>query len=183
MSGAQRLVAAAALVVAAALFDPVAVQARAPTPPPRVDAKAHPELASLQAWLEGGTDAARQCALSGGLFQEANGLYRQTRSEPETVAAMMRVHGDALAAADRKRLQVVVETVAAMAAGLVALDRDSAAIAYARMCMSRAQDPGKAPTGAALGRQYEGALACSRKGQAGSLERKECVAVAFGARG
>ena len=26
------------------------------------------------------------------------------------------------------------------------------------------------------------ALACSRKGQAGSLERKECVAVAFGGR-
>ena len=182
MSGAERLVAAAALVVAAALSDPVAAQARAPTPPPRVDAKAHPELASLQGWLEGGTDAARQCALSGGLFQEANGLYRQTRSEPETVAAMMRVHGDALAAADRKRLQVVVETVAAMAAGLVELDRDSAAIAYARMCMSRAQDPGKAPTSTALGKQYEGALACSFKGQAGSLERKECVAVAFGGR-
>jgi hypothetical protein len=95
---------------------------------------------------------------------------------------MMRAHGDALAAADRARLQAIVETVTAMAAGLVELDRDSAAIAYARMCMSRAQDPGKAPTGTALGRQYEGALACSRKGQAGSLERKECVAVAFGGR-
>jgi hypothetical protein len=34
----------------------------------------------------------------------------------------------------------------------------------------------------AHGRQYEGAIACSRKGQAGSLERKECVAAAFGAR-
>jgi len=182
MSGVQRLAALAALVLAATLSDPAVAQARVPTPPPRVDAKAHPELASLQGWLEGGTDAARQCALSGGLFQEANGLYRQTRSEPQTVAAMMRAHGETLAPADRGRLQAVVETVTAMAAGLLELDRDSASIAYARMCMGRAQDPGKAPTGTALGKQYERALACNRKGQSGSLERKECVAVAFGGR-
>ena len=182
MRRAGRLIAVAVLALAAALPDPAAAQARASAPAPRVDAKAHPELAALQAWLEGGSDAARQCALSGGLFQDANGLYRQTRSEPDTVAAMMRAHGEALAPADRARLQSIVETVAAMAAGLAELDRDSAAIAYARMCMGRAQDPGKAPTSAALGRQYERALACGRKGQVGSLERKECVAAAFGGR-
>ena len=181
MQLASTLLACAAVALAAGLT-PAAAQTRGSSPPPRIDAKAHPALAALQAWLEGGTDAARQCALSGGLFQDANGLYRQTRSEPETVAAMMRAHGDALVAADRARLQAIVETVTAMAAGLGDLDRDSAAIAYARMCMSRAQDPGKAPTTAALGRQYEGAIACSRKGQAGSLARKECVAAAFGGR-
>jgi hypothetical protein len=181
MQLASTLLACAAVALAAGLT-PAAAQTRGSSPPPRIDAKTHPELATLQAWLEGGTDAARQCALSGGLFQDANGLYRQTRSEPETVAAMMRAHGDALVAADRARLQAMVETVTAMAAGLGDLDRDSAAIAYARMCMSRAQDPGKAPTTAALGRQYEGAIACSRKGHAGSLVRKECVAAAFGGR-
>ncbi len=181
MTLSSTLLACASVALAVGLA-PAAAQTRASSPPPRIDAKQHPELATLQAWLEGGTDAARQCALSGGLFQDANGLYRQTRSEPKTVAAMMRAHGDALAAADRARLQAIVETVTAMAAGLAELDRDSAAIAYARMCMGRAQDPGKAPTSTALGRQYEGALACSRRGQAGSLERKECVAAAFGAR-
>ena len=180
MRGACRL--AAALVLAAALADPVAAQARAAAAPPRVNATTHPELAALQMWLEGGTDAARQCALSGGLFQDANGLYRQTRSEPATVAAMMKAHGDALAPGDRARLQSIVETVTAMAAGLAALDVDGAAIAYARMCMGRAQDPGKAPTSAALGRQYELAIACGRKAKPGSLERKECVAAAFGGR-
>jgi len=175
------LLACAAVALAVGLA-PAAAQTRASSPPPRIDARTHPELAALQAWLEGGTDAARQCALSGGLFQDANGLYRRTRSEPETIAAMMRAHGDALATADRARLQAIVETVTAMAAGLGDLDHDSAAIAYARMCMTRAQDPGKAPTSTALGRQYEAAIACSRKGQAGSLERKECVAAAFGGR-
>jgi hypothetical protein len=182
MSGACRLAAALALALAAALAGPVAAQVKAAAPPPRVNAATHPQLAALQAWLEGGSDAARQCALSGGLFQDANGLYRQTRSEPATVAALMKAHGDALAPADRTRLQSVVETVTAMAAGLAVLDHDGAAIAYARMCMSRAQDPGKAPTSVALGRQYENAVACGRKAQAGSLERKECVAAAFGGR-
>jgi hypothetical protein len=92
---------------------------------------------------------------------------------------MMRVHGDGLATDDRARLTPIVETVAAMAAGLAQLDRDSASIAYARMCMSRAQAPAKAPTAPALGRQYEAALACARNGAEGSLERKECVAAAF----
>jgi len=176
---ARALVAAAALATALA---PAGAQTRAASPPPRVNAKSHPELAALQVWLEGGSDAARQCALSGGLFQDANGLYRQTRSERETVAAMMRAHGESLAPADRARLQPIVETVAAMAAGLVELDRDTAAIAYARMCMSRALEPAKAPTAAVLGKQYAGALACNGKGQVGSLDRKECVAAAFNGR-
>lgn len=173
---------ATALLIAAVLPTAAAAQPKAPAAAPRVDAKLHPELAALQAWLEGGSDAARQCALSGGLFQDANGLYRQTRSEPDTVAAMMRAHGASLAPADRTRLQSIVETVTAMAAGLSELDHDSAALAYARMCMSRAQAPGTAPSGAAVGRQYESALACGRKARAGSLERKECVAAAFAGR-
>ncbi len=161
---------ATALLIAAVLSAAAAAQPKAPAAAPRVDAKA------------GGSDAARQCALSGGLFQDANGLYRQTRSEPDTVAAMMRAHGASLAPADRTRLQSIVETVTAMAAGLSELDHDSAALAYARMCMSRAQAPGTAPSGAAVGRQYESALACGRKARAGSLERKECVAAAFAGR-
>lgn len=180
MRRAQGVAAAVALAIAAALPASAAAQTRAP--PPRVSAKAHPELAALQAWLEGGSDAARQCALSGGLFQDANGLYRKTRSEAQTAAAMMRAHGDALAPAERARLASIVETVTSMAAGLAELDRDSAAVAYARMCMGRALDPGKPPTSATLGRQYENAIACGRKAQAGSLERKECVAAAFGSR-
>jgi len=184
MTGVRVIAAGAAMALAVVAADPgpAVAQTGAPSPPPRVDAKSHPQLAALQAWLEGGTDAARQCALSGGLFLDANALYRQNRSEPETVAKMMRAHGGALAASDRARLQAIVETVAAMAAGLADLDRDSAAIAYARMCMSRAQDPATAPTAAALGRQYERAIACNRSGQAGSLDRKECVAAAFRAR-
>jgi hypothetical protein len=181
----RRHAALAAAVVLAALATPIVPASAQTAPsggPPRVNAKAYPELAALQAWLEGGSDHARQCALSGGLFQDANGLYRQTRSEPQTVAAMMRAHGDALPPNDRARLQAIVETVASMAAGLAELDADSASIAYARMCMSRAREPANPPTGAALGKQYESAIACGRKGAAGSLERKECVAAAFGAR-
>ena len=58
MSPAQRLV--AALVIAAALSDPAAAQTRASSPPPRIDAKTHPALAALQAWIEGGTDVSAE---------------------------------------------------------------------------------------------------------------------------
>ena len=58
--------------------------------PPAPDASRHPELAAMKRWLENGSTQARQCALSGGLFVEANEVYRLQRSEPKTLDMMMR---------------------------------------------------------------------------------------------
>ncbi|HVE48650.1 MAG TPA: hypothetical protein VNG69_03405 [Casimicrobiaceae bacterium] len=143
------------------------------------DESRYPQLASMKQWLEAGSQSARQCALTGGLYLDADRVYRQTRSEPQTVSAVMSANADKLNAAERERLATIVSNVAAMAAALNDLDADSAAIAFSRMCMSRAQRPGAEPPPATIRAQFDAALRCEREYAAGGLDRKDCVARAF----
>lgn len=147
--------------------------------PPSPDAKAYPELAAMKQWLEAGSPQAQQCALSGGLFLDANALYRKSRSEERTVEAMMRANAPKLARADQERLAAIVANVTSLAAALVDLDAESAAIAFARMCVGRAQKPGIVPAPDTIRAQFDQALRCQRQFGEGSLDRKECVASAF----
>lgn len=148
-------------------------------PPPAVDTKTHPQLAAMRAWLESGAPGARHCAMSGGLFLEAVDLHRGTQSEPATVDAMMRAHGDKLSAPEQERLRGVVVNVVSLATALSSFDRDSAAVAYTQMCVARAQRPDRQPGPDAIRAQLESAQRCEQRHAAGSLDRKECVAAAF----
>lgn len=147
--------------------------------PPAPDAERYPQLAAMKRWLESGVDDARRCALSGGLFQEASELFRSNRSEPKTVEALMRRHGEPLVAADRERLRPTIAHVAGMASGFADLHADSAPIAYLQLCIGRAQNPRATLSTDSIRAQFDAALRCQRAQAAGSLELKECVAVAF----
>jgi hypothetical protein len=147
--------------------------------PPTPDAKAYPQLAAMKSWLEAGSPQARQCALTGGLYLDADRHYRANRSESETIEAVMRPNADKLTGDQRERLRGIVTNVATMAAALVDLAPDSAAIAFSQMCIGRAQRPGYAPAPGTIRAQFSLALQCEREHSAGSLERKECVAAAF----
>lgn len=158
-----------------------AASAQTPPQPPAgaLDEARYPQLASMKQWLEAGSPPARQCALTGGLYLDADRVYRQTSSEPQTVSALMSANSDKLNAAERDRLLTIVSNVASMAAALNDLDSDSAAIAFSRMCMSRAQRPGAEPPPAMIRAQFDAALRCQREHAAGGLDRKDCVAKAF----
>lgn len=159
----------------------LAVGAQVPPQPltAGLDEARYPELAAMKQWIEAGSQPARQCALTGGLYLDADRVYRTTRSEPQTVSVVMRANADKLNAAERDRLATIVSNVASMAAALNDLDADSAAIAFSRMCMSRAQRPGAEPPPALIRAQFEAALRCQREHAAGGLDRKDCVARAF----
>lgn len=154
----------------------MAAAAQLPTTP---DAKAYPQLAAMREWLGAGSPQARQCALSGGLFLEANDLYRQTRSEERTADTLTRKHAASLGDHERERLAAIVTHVTSLAAAFADLDAESAAIAFSRMCMDRAQKPGVVPAPDTLRAQFAAAHQCQRSHGAGSLDRKECVANAF----
>ena len=147
--------------------------------PPAPDAKRYPELAAMKRWLETGSEQARHCARSGGLFLEASQAYREQRSEPAAVDALMKRHGETLTPPDRERLRATVAQMAGMAAGLSDLSGDSAPIAYSQLCIGSAQKPGVSLTNATIQRNFDAALRCEREHPAESLDRKECVAVAF----
>lgn len=164
---------AAALVVA--LLAPVAAFAQLPPTP---DAKLYPQLAAMKTWLENGSPPAKHCALSGGLFLEANQLYRESKSEPKTIDAMMRAYGDKFTGAERDRLRSIVVHVAGMAAGFADLHADSAPVAFSQLCIGRAQKGGVLKT-ETVQAQFASAQKCELAHSAGSLDRKECLAVAF----
>ncbi|HVF64456.1 MAG TPA: hypothetical protein VNE58_10715 [Casimicrobiaceae bacterium] len=147
--------------------------------PPTPDSSTHPELAAIKRWLENGSTQARQCAISGGLFVEASEVYRLQRSEPKTLDAMMRRHAKDLSEADRVRLRDMLVHVSGMAAGLADLTPDAAQIAYAQLCVGRAQQPKAVLSTDTIQANYEAALRCERAHAAGSLDRRECVARAF----
>jgi hypothetical protein len=169
----KRAVAMALAMLAGSAFAQVA------EPPPRVDPKTHPQLAAMRSWLQSGVPEARYCALSGGLFIEAVDLYRGTKSEVATVDAMMRVHGDKVSGAERERLRSMINGVVLLASGLARFDRDSAAVAFTQICINRAQRPGQPTEPAVMKAQLDAAYACEQRLAAGSLDRKECVAVAL----
>jgi hypothetical protein len=166
----------AALAATLALAGALHAQAPLPATP---DAKAHPQLAQLKTWLEARSPEARQCALRGGLFLEADRQYRETKSEARAVEAIVQSGGSRLNAAERERMHTIATQVVSLAAALTAFDTDTAGVAFAQMCMSRAQKPGVEPPPAMVRAQLEGALDCQRKHAAGSLDRKECVAAMF----
>jgi hypothetical protein len=147
--------------------------------PPQVNPKTHPHLAAMQAWLQNGSQEARYCALSGGLFLEAVDLYRSTQSETATNDAMMRAHGEKLAGPERDRLRTTVSSLVLLASGLSRFDRDSAAVAYTQLCIGRAQRPQQQAPQQVVSAQLQAAQRCEQRFAAGSLDRKECVAAAF----
>ena len=156
-----------------------ALHAQAPPLPATPDAKTHPHLAALKTWLEARSPEARQCALRGGLFLDADRHYRETKSEARAVEAILQSGAGKLTAAERERMQTIATQVVSLAAALSAFDTDTAGVAFAQMCMVRAQRPGIEPPPAMVRAQLEGALDCQRKHGAGSLDRKECVASMF----
>ena len=91
----------------------------------------------------------------------------------------MKRHGESLGAADRERLRTTLTQIAGMAAGLADLSLDSAAIAYAQLCIGRAQNPKASLENAAILANFQAAQRCEQAHAEGSLDRKECVAVAF----
>jgi hypothetical protein len=139
----------------------------------------YPQLAAMKGWLESGAPQSRHCALSGGLFTEAQEIYRTSRSEPRTLDAMMKQHAENLNAADRDKLRNTLVHVTGMAAGLADLSVDTAPIAYLQLCIGRAKNPKAELSTPSIQVQFEAALRCERAHAAGSLERKECVAAAF----
>ena len=167
--------------LAAALFAAAlpAQDAARTSPPPPPDPKMYPALAEMRVWFASGSQAARHCALTGGLYMDADRHYRSTRSESAAADAVMRVNAERLNAAERERLRGIAANVAAMAAALDDLEADSAAIAFSQMCVMRARRPGAEPSAEAVGVQLQAAIACQRQHRAGGLERKECVAKAF----
>ena len=163
------------LLAAALLATGALAQGPAPAAP---DAKLHPQLAAMRSWLEGGSAEARQCALRGGLFLEADRFFRETKSEERVVDAMMQSAAK-LNNAERDRIRGIATQVASMASALNMFDPDTAAVAFAQMCMSRAQRPGFEPPPQAIRAQLEGASQCQAKHAVQTLDRKECVANAF----
>lgn len=147
--------------------------------PPTPDETRYPELAAMKRWLEAGSEPARYCARSGGLFYEASEAYRNRRSEAEAVGMLMKRHGEKLGAADRERLRATLAQIAGMAAGLADLSLDSASIAYAQLCIGRAQKPAASLDNATILASFQAALRCEATQAEGSLDRKECVAKAF----
>ena len=153
-----------------------AASAQLPATP---DGSRYPQLAAMKQGLESGSEPAHHCARSGGLFTEASEAYRVQRSEPGAVATLMLRHGEKLDAANRERLRETVTQMAAMAAGLADLAADDAPIAYAQLCIGRAQRPNATLDNAAIKTSFEAAMRCERSHPPGTLDRKECVATAF----
>ena len=147
--------------------------------PATPDASRYPQLAAMKRWLESGADQSRHCALSAGLFAEASDIFRLVRSEPRTLDMMTKRHTENLGAADRAKLRNTLEHVTGMAAGLADLAAETAPIAYSQLCIGRAKKPQAELSTSAIKAHFEAALRCERAHPAGSLERKECVAVAF----
>ena len=147
--------------------------------PPTPDDKRYPELVAMKKWLESGMPQARHCAVSAGLFSEASEFYRATRSEPATLEELRRRHEATIPARDRTQLQSTLGHVVGMAAGFAALGEDSATIAYSQLCIGRAKNPKAELAPSAIQARFNGAAKCEAAHPAGSLDRKECVAVAF----
>lgn len=164
------------LLLLAALQNAMTALAQLPATP---DAARYPQLAAMKRWLEGGAQPARQCALSAGLFTDASQIYRKSRSEAATVDAMLKGHARSLDAAATERLRTTLAYVTGMAASLVDLQTDSAPIAYTQLCIGRAQKPTAVLSTEAIQAKFQAAQRCERAHAAGSLDRKECVAVAF----
>jgi len=160
-----------------------ALAAHAQVPPKPLasspDESAYPELFAMKRWLEAGSPQARHCALTGGLFLDADRSFRATRSESGTVETMMRANGGKLDAAERERLRTILVNVTSMAVALGDLESESAAVAFSQMCIGRARRPGVEPAPGTIRRQFDLAFDCQRRFGAGSLDRKECVAQAF----
>jgi len=171
---------AALLVFAVGL---VTLVAHAQVPPRPLasspDEKTYPELAAMKRWLEAGSPPARHCALTGGLYLDADRSYRQTRSEAQTIDEVMRPNADKLNTAERDRLRSIVVNVTSLAVALSDLEPDSAAIAFSQMCIGRARRPGVEPAPDTIRAQFDRSFDCQRRYGANSLDRKECVAQAF----
>jgi hypothetical protein len=147
--------------------------------PPMPDDKRYPELVAMKTWLESGIPQARHCAVSAGLFSEASEFYRATRSEPQTLEELRRRHEPTVPARDRAQLQSTLGHVVGMAAGFATLAEDIAPIAYSQLCIGRAKNPKAELAPAAIQARFNATAKCEVAHAAGSLDRKECVAVAF----
>lgn len=147
--------------------------------PPTPDVKRYPELAAMKGWLEGGLPQARHCAVSAGLFSEASEFYRVTRSEPQTIEELRRRHEPTVPVRDRAQLQSTLGHVVGRAVGFATLAEDTATIAYSQLCIGRAKNPKAELAPAAIQARFNAAAKCEAAHAAGSLDRKECVAVAF----
>jgi hypothetical protein len=143
------------------------------------DPSRYPQLAAMKTWLDARSPEAQQCVQKGGLFLDADRLYRETKSEPTSVETIMQRSGDKFDPVQRDRLRVIVTQTVSLASALNTFDADTAAVAYTQMCMSRAQKPGAEPPPAMIRQQLERAQDCQRAHAANSLDRKECVASAF----
>jgi hypothetical protein len=82
-------------------------------------------------------------------------------------------------ARDRAQLQSTLGHVVGMAAGFATLAEDIAPIAYSQLCIGRAKNPKTELAPAAIQSRFNAAAKCEAAHAAGSLDRKECVAVAF----
>ena len=147
--------------------------------PPMPDENRHRELVVMKKWLESGMPQARHCAVSAGLFAEASEFYRATRSEPATIEELRRRHESTLSGRDRAQLPTTLGHVVGMAAGFATLGEDVAPIAYLQLCIGRARNPKAELAPAAIQARFNAAAKCEAAHAAGSLDRKECVAVAF----
>jgi len=162
-----------ALLIAAAMAGPVGAADVA-------DVRNYPNLAAMKKFLDNGTPAARQCALMGGLFVEANELIRKNNSEGETAQSLMRTHQGNADAAQRARLAELASAVSSTANIFQPLDSDSAIVAFTQLCVNKG---GNAKTEIGnLEPVFEKAVKCEGAHPADSLARKDCVAGAFRAR-
>lgn len=164
---------------ALALLVATSALAQAPAPQPSVDPRAHPNLTAMLATLRSGSEAARYCAQTGGLYLEADALLRRNVPERDVVEALVAQGKDRLAPAEARRLREIAVGVAQLAAGFQALSAESSAVAYTQTCLASTRSAAGTRNQVELNERYTDALVCDKRFQPGSLEGKECVAKAF----
>jgi hypothetical protein len=146
---------------------------------PDVDSKAFPTLAAMLGALRDGSDASRYCARTGGMFLEADGLLRQKRTEKDVVEGMVANAKGQMAPTEARRFREIAVSVTQMAAGFLSLRPETAAVAFAQTCLASVRAAPGVGDKAQLTERYRNALACDQRHSPGSLDAKECVAVAF----
>lgn len=153
--------------------------AQTPPPQPSVDPKDYPVLTAMLATLQNGSEASRYCAQTGGLYLEADALLRQKKGEREVVDALVARGKNNLAPAELKRLRELATAATSLAVGFQDLAPESSAVAYTQTCLASTRQAPGTRSQQELNERFADALACDRKFTPGSLEGKECVALAF----
>jgi hypothetical protein len=169
----------AAWLFAAATSFAGATLAQQPAPPPAVDAKAHPALATMLRTLQNGSEPSRYCARTGGLFLEADALIRKNVGEREVVEALVAGNRARLPEAEVPRFRQIATAVTQLASGFKGLAAESAAVAYTQTCLASSRQAPGTRNQAEISERFANAVACDKRFKPGSLEGKECVAQSF----